>query len=238
MLEICAANLPSALAAQAAGADRIELCCALDSGGLTPSFGLLRAVRRALSIPIYVLIRPREGHFVFSQAEVELMLDDIRHCRDAGADGVVFGALTPDGLPDLAALRAMAATAKGMDTTFHRAFDFSADPFQTLDLLADLGIGRVLSSGQAATAFEGRFLLRKMVDHAAGRIRIMPGAGISAANIAEIARSTGAREFHLSARKKIPAPAEIRQIPGLNAAIWVSAEQSIRETQAALRQVI
>jgi copper homeostasis protein len=235
MLEICAANLQSAIAAQRAGAHRIELCAALDVGGLTPSAGLIRTVCRQLTIPANVLIRPREGHFCYSDAELAIMLDDIRFCRDAGANGVVIGALRPDFQLDMEKMAAMVEAAAGLDITCHRAFDFVPDPLEALDDLIALGISRVLSSGQAASAFEGRFLLKKMVEHAAGRVAVMPGAGIHAGNIAELAQTTGAREFHLSGRKKVEPVFSGKKIPGLETEYWESDENAIREVLGALR---
>ncbi len=234
MLEICAANLQSAIAAQRAGAHRIELCSALDVGGLTPSAGLIRAVCSRLTIPVNVLIRPREGHFCYTDAELDIMLDDIRICQEASANGVVIGALTPDSRLNFKQMAALVEAAEGLDITCHRAFDFTPDPLAALDDLVALGIPRVLSSGQAASAFEGRFLLKKMVVRAAGRIAVMPGAGIHAGNIAELAQTTGAREFHLSGRKKVEPVFSGKKIPGLEPEYWESDENAIREVLGAL----
>lgn len=224
--EICAVNIQSALAASRAGAQRIELCSALDAGGLTPSPGLIRAAIRQLAIPVNVLIRPREGHFCYSQAELDIMLDDIRFCREAGANGVVVGALTADNQLDIPKMLAMKEAAGSMEVVCHRAFDFTADPSAALEQLIALGYRRVLSSGQAASAFEGRFLLKTLVKQAAGRIGVMPGAGISAKNIHAIAETTGAREFHFTGKKKVAGEADI---PGLEGWFWESDDEVIRE---------
>lgn len=229
MIEVCATNIQSALAAQRAGAQRIELCCALDGGGLTPSPGLLREVRKHLDIAINVLIRPREGNFCYNEQELNIMLDDIRFCREAGADGVVIGALDAAGGLDLPAMQAMLDAAQGLDVTCHRAFDYTADPFAALETLIALGVRRILSSGQAVSAYEGRFLLQKLVEKAAGRIIIMPGAGISINNIREIKSVTGAQEFHLTGRKKVVQPNPGGDIPGLEWWYWESAEEKVRE---------
>jgi len=234
ILEICAGNLQSALAAQEGGAQRIELCAALDCGGLTPSLGLVRAVRKHLSIRVNVLIRPREGDFCYDDTELALMLDDIRLCREAGADGVAIGALDAGNRLDLPKMQAMCQAADGMDITCHRAFDFTSDPVEALDTLVALGIPRVLTSGQAVTAFEGRFLLKKLVEHAAGRISIMPGAGLSAQNLHEVAETTGATEFHLSAKKKVVQAGSGNDIPGLEWGYWASDVAQIRATIQAL----
>lgn len=234
MLEICATNIQSARSAQAAGAGRIELCSALDSGGLTPSPGLIEAVCQQVQIPVNVLLRPREGNFYYSSAELDIMLKDIRFCREAGAAGIVIGALTPKGQIDIATINSLLKKAAGLDITFHRAFDYTPDPFEALETLVELGIPRVLSSGQAATAYEGRFLLKKLVAQAGERICFMPGAGIHAGNIRDIAESTGAREFHLSGRVKIVPESMQREIPGLEPGYWESNAVVIRAVRAAL----
>jgi len=226
--EICAVNIQSARAAQAAGGHRIELCSALDTGGVTPSPGLIRHAVNQLGIPVNVLIRPREGDFCFSDAEMAVMLDDIRFCRQAGANGVVVGALDSGGQLDLDALRAFRSAAGEMELVCHRAFDFTPDPFAALEQLIELGFSRILSSGQADNAFLGRFTLGKLVRAAAGRISIMPGSGIEASNIAEIVRETGASEFHFTGKRKVSPPGQ--PIAGLDAAYWVSDPEVIKNT--------
>ncbi|MBP6827888.1 MAG: copper homeostasis protein CutC [Saprospiraceae bacterium] len=225
--EICAVNIQSALAADRAGAHRIELCSALDVGGLTPSPGLIRAAIGQLNIAVNVLIRPREGNFCYTEEEKNIMLADIRFCSDAGANGVVVGALTTGHQLDLPFMQAMKTAAGNMEIVCHRAFDFTADPFAALEQLVALGFRRVLSSGQAPSAFEGRFLLKKIVEQAGGRIGIMPGAGISADNIHEIATVTGAQEFHFTGKKKVVQGGE--DIPGLEEWYWESDAALIRQ---------
>jgi len=234
LIEICTTNIQSALNAQRAGARRIELCSALDGGGLTPSSGLIRATREHLTIPVNVLIRPREGNFLYDEDELQIMLEDISFCRFAGVAGVVIGALNADGQLHKQQMEAMLEAAGDMDVTCHRAFDYTKDPFAALEQLIDLGIRRVLSSGQAITAFEGRFLLHQLVEKSAGRITMMPGAGISPKNILEIAKTTGAKEFHLTGRTKIIQPNPAGDIPGLEWWYWESNEAVIRETIEAL----
>jgi copper homeostasis protein len=234
--EICATNIQSAVTAQTAGAHRIELCSALDGGGLTPSPGLILKAKELLTIPIHVLIRPREGNFCFTQTELDIMLDDIHFCREAGVHGVVIGALDKDGRLDVPAMKAMKAAAGPMDVTCHRAFDYAIEPFTTMEALIDLGVDRILSSGQATTAWEGRFLLKELIERAAGRITIMPGAGITFKNIREIAEVTGAREFHFTGRKKVVQPNPGGDIPGLEWWYWESAEGVVKETMAALQR--
>ncbi len=234
--EVCAVNIQSARAAQRAEAHRIELCSALDVGGLTPSLGLIRAAVRALEIPVHVLIRPREGDFCYSDAELEIMLDDIRVCREAGAAGVVVGALTDKGQLDLPKMKAMKAAAEGMEATCHRAFDFTEDPSEALEQLIAMGFRRVLSSGQSDSAFEGRFLLQKLVHQSNGRIAVMPGAGINAENIQAITEVSGARDFHFTGKKKVLTSGG-REIPGLEFWHWESDESLIRRILVAARNI-
>ena len=230
--EICAVNIQSAIAAQNAGAHRIELCSALDVGGLTPSPGLIRAAVRQLHIPVNVLIRPREGDFTYSEQEFEVMLDDIRFCREEGVNGVVVGAL--DHLMELDAekMLAMKVVAGDMEIVCHRAFDYTLDPEQALESLVKWGYKRVLSSGQKATALEGRFLLQKLVLQAGERITVMPGAGISAENIRTIVQTTLATEFHFTGKKKVSASQQ--DIPGLDGWHWESDVELIREMMKAV----
>lgn len=225
--EVCAVNIQSALAAQRAGAHRIELCTALDVGGLTPSPGLIKTAVRLLEIPVHVLIRPREGGFCYNSQELEIMLEDIRFCGDAGAAGVVVGAITEEGVLDLPKMREMKVAAGNMEITCHRVFDFTKDATDALEQLIEMGYARVLSSGQANTAFEGRHLLQKLVAQANGRITVMPGAGIDVDNIQAIAKDSGAKDFHFTGKKKIWA-SEGSEIIGLNSWHWESDESIIR----------
>lgn len=206
LLEICAASLHSARAAQTGGAQRIELCQNLEQGGITPSYGLLRQVLRELTIPVFVLIRPRPGHFVYDAGELAIMRADIELCRQLGAAGVVLGVLTPAGRVDMNACRPLLAAAGPLPVTFHRAFDDCPNATQALEDVISLGCARILTSGGAATAEAGTAQLAALVRQAAGRISIMPGAGITAANVQAIATATGARELHASAKRRLTAP--------------------------------
>jgi copper homeostasis protein len=203
LLEVAANSVASALAAQAGGAGRVELCASLDDGGVTPSHGTIALARQRLTIPLYVLIRPRAGDFVHDALELAAMLDDIAHCRSLGCDGVVFGALSPDGELDRAACARLLAAATGMGATFHRAFDQVPDPSATLESLIDLGFERVLTSGGMPSALAGAPLLSRLVAQAGERITVMPGAGIEPASIAALRERTGAREFHASAKRRL-----------------------------------
>ncbi|OON67707.1 copper homeostasis protein CutC [Hymenobacter sp. CRA2] len=205
-LEICANSLASACAAQAGGAHRIELCQNLEQGGITPSYGLIRQVLREVSLPVFVLIRPRPGDFVYSPAELAIMQADIELCRELGCAGVVLGVLDDAGQVHEAACRALITAARPLQVTFHRAFDDCPNPTRALEAVIDLGCERVLTSGGAATAEEGQARLAALVRLAAGRISVMPGAGISAANAAALAAHTGATELHASAKRPVAAP--------------------------------
>ena len=202
-LEICAGSVESAIAARDGGAKRIELCAALEIGGVTPSAGMIAEARKIEGVALNVIIRPRGGDFLYNEYEVACMEQDIRTCKELGTDGVVIGALTADGDIDTAVCKRLIAAADGMSITFHRAFDMCHDPRKALEELIDLGCDRVLTSGQASTAQAGIPLLKELVEQAAGRIIIMPGCGVSSANAAAILQATSATEIHASARKSV-----------------------------------
>lgn len=206
-LEVCANSVMSALAAQEGGAQRVELCSVLGVGGVTPSYGAIRSARRALSIDLNVLLRPREGNFVYNEVEVSEVEEDIRACADLGVNGVVLGALDFMGNVDRSAMERWIRVAKDarLSVTFHRAIDVSRDVFQTLEEAIDLGCDCVLTSGGYGTAPEGVAVLKQMVQAARGRIVIMPGSGVNPENAAAIIRETGSGFIHSSARKNRPA---------------------------------
>lgn len=199
-LEIAAGSLGSALAAQAAGADRVELCEGLSYGGTTPSYGTLALARERVRIPLFVLVRPRAGDFLYDAREADVMLRDIEMCVCLGCDGVVIGALQADGAIDLPLCERLVAAAGSLQVTFHRAFDAARDLAQALEQVIALGCQRVLTSGGQATAMEAADRIAALVRQAAGRVIVMPGAGIDAGNVTALATLTGAREFHASAK--------------------------------------
>jgi copper homeostasis protein len=201
LLEVAANSLASALAAQAGGAGRIELCTALELGGLTPSYGEIALVRERVQLPLYVLIRPRAGDFLYDDAELATMRRDIETCAALGCDGVVIGALDAGGDVDTACCRSLISAAAGMGITFHRAFDLVRDQARSLEDVIALGAERVLTSGARRMAREGARRIQVLMEQARGRIVVMPGAGIDAGNIAELAMLTGAHEFHASAKR-------------------------------------
>ncbi len=233
LIEVCSANLESALAAQRAQAHRIELCSALELGGVTPSAGLIRAAVSLLHIPVCVLIRPRGGHFCYQMEELSVMCDDIAFCRESGAAGVVIGALTDTFDLDIAALEAMKDAAGNMELVFHRAFDFLNNPEGALETLGKMGFSRILTSGGAASAWDGRSKIADWVKQANNRITIMPGGGINEMNIAGLMAATGAAEFHLSAKKTVDLPGK-KAIRGLDTAYYISDEEKIIRTIASV----
>lgn len=198
-IEICVEGIDGLAAAQAAGADRVELCASLLEGGLTPSLGVIRQALAIATIPFHVIVRPRGGDFLYSELEYQTMLDDVRACRDAGAAGVVFGCLTADGRIDETRMRELTDAARPMQVTCHRAFDMTRDPEEAIEALVRSGVDRVLSSGQRDTALAGADILKRSHDAARGRIKIMACGGLDETNIAEVLRRSGADELHFAA---------------------------------------
>ncbi|MEZ4883648.1 MAG: copper homeostasis protein CutC [Chitinophagales bacterium] len=202
-IEICANSLQSAIHAQKADADRVELCGNLFEGGTTPSAATIQLARKHLTIDLFVLIRPRGGDFCYSDLEIELMLADIDFAKKAGANGVVLGVLQSDGKIDAARNQLLVEAAKPMQVTFHRAFDVCSQPFEALEQIIDLGFDRILTSGQQQTAIEGADLIRKLVEIAGERIHILVGSGVNSENIAALKEKTNAKEFHCSAKELV-----------------------------------
>jgi copper homeostasis protein len=206
--EICIDSVDGAVAAERAGAHRVELCAALFDGGITPSLGMVRATLAAVSsVRVHVIIRPRGGDFIFDAHEVAAMEHDVALAREAGAHGVVIGALTPGGEIDRPVTERLLAAAGGLPVTFHRAFDMTADPFAALETLVELGVDRVLTSGQDVTVLEGAPLIADLVRRAGDRIVVMPGGGITARNVARVVAATGVEEIHFAALSEQPSPA-------------------------------
>lgn len=207
--EVCANGVESCLAAQAGGADRVELCAGIPEGGTTPSYGEIKIARRVLDkTRLHVIIRPRGGDFLYTPLELDRMEEDIRVARSLGADGVVFGCLAKDGSLDMEANRRLMAAAEGMSVTFHRAFDRCRDAAEALEQLIGLGVNRILTSGQQPNALQGAGLLKQLNEQAAGRITLLAGCGVNESNIAEIQRTTGIHEFHFSARTPVKSQME------------------------------
>jgi len=194
LIEICAGSLASAAAAQAGGADRIELCAELPLGGITPSRETILAAKEKIRIPVFVLVRPRGDNFIYSEEELETMLADIAFCKSAGVDGFVFGVLDEKNEIDPGPNKLLLEAAAPLPCTFHRAFDLCADALQSLNLLHQLGFTRLLSSGQSSSAIEGAALLGELVKR--NLLTVMPGGGVREENIATLLRLTKAKEFH------------------------------------------
>ena len=202
-LEIAVFNISSALKAASAGADRIELCENMPEGGTTPSYGCIQLARKKISIPIFAMIRPRGGDFIYSEEEFQVMKTDINICKLMGIDGIVFGILGVDGAIDVPRTLQLVDLAYPMDVTIHRAFDRTADPFRALEDIIHCGCQRILTSGQVPQADDGKELIKKIVQQAAGRITIMPGSGVRSQNIRQIASFTEVSEIHSSAKKMV-----------------------------------
>jgi copper homeostasis protein len=199
LLEICCGSIDDAIAAEKGGADRVELCSALFLGGLTPSVGTIQEATRRLKIPVMVMVRPRGGGFAYSEAEMASMERDTEAALENGADGVVFGILQSDGRIDIARCGRMRQLIEKRHAVFHRAFDLTPDPFEALEQLVDLGITRVLTSGQKDSVPEGVELIKKLIERAGDRIEILPGGGIQAWNVKEMIERTGCQQVHLTA---------------------------------------
>jgi len=199
LLEICCGSIDDAIEAEKGGADRVELCSALFLGGLTPSLGTIQEAKRRLKIPVMVMVRPRGGGFAYSEAEMASMERDTEAAVEAGADGVVFGILQADGRIDVARCRRIRQLIGKRQAVFHRAFDVTPDPFEALEQLVELGITRVLTSGQKDSVPEGAELIKKLIARAGERMEILPGGGIQLWNMQEMIERTGCRQVHLTA---------------------------------------
>ena len=204
LLEISVETLEGAMAAERGGADRIELCGNLSVGGVTPDAELLRAVREQVRIPIFSMVRPRAGDFVYSGAEFSEMRRSIADAKESGMNGVVLGALSKNHRVDVERARELVESAKPLPVTYHRAFDESSDLHQALEDVIQSGAKRILTSGGTKSALEGAAVLAKLIEAAGERIVILPGAGISGFNIVEVTRRTRAREFHSGLSAAIP----------------------------------
>ena len=235
-LEIAANSLASALAAQDGGADRIELCENLGQGGCTPSHASIAMARERLRIPLYVLVRPRAGDFLYDALERELMRRDIEHCVRLGCDGVVIGALDADGDVDRATCAELIAAAGRLGITFHRAIDAAREPARALEDAIALGCERVLTSGGASAAADGATAIAALAQRAGTRIAVMAGAGIDSGNVASLLAATGVTQVHASAKATQRSRMRHRNaaLAGLDPD-WIASE---RERVAALRRAL
>jgi copper homeostasis protein len=202
-IEVCAYSLESCVNAQLAGAGRIELCGGLGEGGTTPSAGLISLVRERVQLPLYVMIRPRGGDFVYEEAELEVMRRDIDLARRLGADGVVLGVLRPDGRVDVAATRRLVERAGPLGVTFHRAFDLTPDPLEALEMVIETGAERILTSGQKPSALQGCKVLSSLTNQAGARLEMMAGGGVNAENTPQLL-AAGVQALHLTGKSFRP----------------------------------
>lgn len=199
-IEVCAYNVESAISAERAGADRIELCDNFQEGGTTPSIGTIKYIKKNLYIDCFVIVRPRGGDFLYTDAEFEVIKEDIKSAIDAGADGIVSGFLLPSGKVNEKRTSEVLEICNSIPFTFHRAFDVTPDPFEALEILKKLGVKRVLTSGQKADVPAGKEAIKKLVKKAEGKIAILPGGGINPKNIMSVIKETGVNEIHLSGK--------------------------------------
>ncbi|MFN8442034.1 MAG: copper homeostasis protein CutC [Caldilineaceae bacterium] len=209
LFEICIDSVEGAIAAQEGGARRVELCDNLVEGGTTPSIGMIKLVRNKVEIGVNVIIRPRGGDFLYSDLEFEVMKLDIQAAKEAGADAVVFGLLNADGTIDKERTAELVALSRPMPVTFHRAFDMTPDAFAALETLIELGVDRVLTSGQQETVAQGLSLLTELVKAAGNRIIVMPGGG-SEHNVKQLVQA-GVSEIHMTARSILHSQMEFRR---------------------------
>lgn len=210
LLEACIDSVEAAIAAQEGGAQRVELCANLLEGGTTPSAGTIQLTRQSIDIGLMVMIRPRGGDFCYSPVEFNVMKLNIELAKTIGAEGVVFGLLNPDGTVDRERTAELIDLARPLEVTFHRAFDMSCDPFVALETLIDLGVNRILTSGQEISALEGLDLITELVQRAGNRIIIMPGGGITERNLAKIVTQSKVNEVHVAAPVEIQSQMEYR----------------------------
>lgn len=231
ILEVCCADIPSIEAAHKGGAHRVEVCSSLASGGVTPSVAAI-SFARTLFGDVHVLIRPREGDFIYSPSEKQVIINDIHHAIEAGATGVVIGALLPSGEIDIAFSRAMVEAAKGVNITFSRAFDLVPNPQQALETIINLGCTHLLTSGCAPTALEGISTISSLFKQSAGRIKIIAASGINSQNARQIIEESGVSEIHASASRPIQSLSQTKSTVKMGSAS-AQGESSRTSTSAA-----
>lgn len=212
LVEVCVDSVESALASQDGGADRVELCDNLFEGGTTPSAGSIALARERLRIKLHVIIRPRGGDFLYSDLEFAIMQRDIEMAKSLGVDGVVIGLLTAEGNVDVPRTRQLLELARPMSVTFHRAFDVAREPFEALETLIDIGIDRLLTSGQEETVCQGAELIADLVSRAGNRLIVMPGGGFTERNVGRIVAQTQAREIHVTGFRGVESGMRYRNV--------------------------
>jgi copper homeostasis protein len=232
-VEICIDSVESAIAAARGGAKRVELCSALSEGGITPSVGLISAVRAAIDIELFVIIRPRGGDFVYSDSEIEVMERDIAEAKARNVDGIVLGVLTADDQVDVKRTRNLIEAARPLGTTFHRAFDVCKDLNRALEDVISAGADRILSSGGAPDAMQGMDKLAHLQQKARGRISIMAGGGIRPSNVRALALKTGVSEVHSSLSRSADESAELGSSQD-GRRVYLVLEEDVRAFKAAI----
>jgi copper homeostasis protein len=235
--ELCAESLQACLAAGQGGADRIELCSALNEDGLTPSHALIKAAVERSGLPVYVLLRPRSGDFVYSDDELALIREDLLHTRSLGASGFVVGVLHPDGTVDIERTRELVELAAPLEVTFHRAFDLTPSLDRALDAVIATGCRRILTSGGHKDVVAGSANLKKLVERAAGGIIIAAGGGLRIENAAEVARGSGVFEFHGSLRRRSANPLVSNQNAALHSAFDCASHVDPEDIRAILQEL-
>lgn len=241
LLECATDSVESALAAAKGGADRLELCANLIIGGTTPTLALYDEVRSHSDIPLFILIRPRFGDFLYTDYEANVICREIKMFQKAGAEGVVIGSLNKDGSLNVEHMKRFIDSAKDMSITLHRAFDMCADPFATLKQARELGVNTILTSGQAPSSLEGIDLYEKLIEKANGEISILAGGGIKASTIEKLLKQTSLTAFHMSGKIVVESsmvfrnPAVSMGLPGISEYnIWLTDENNVREARGVL----
>jgi len=229
VLEVCAPSVDFALLAEGAGAHRVELCDNLAEGGTTPSAGAIFAAVQRLSIPVMVMIRPRGGDFVYSDVEMEVMLRDIALAREAGAHGVVLGALDPEGNVDLRRTSRLVEAARPLSVTFHRAFDLSRDLDESMEALLTLGVDRVLTSAGCSSVIDGLEMLQRLTAAAGDTLTVLAGGGVRPHNVAAVLAVPGVREVHIGASRWLPSPM-LHRVHGVPMGRPYEPDEYLRET--------
>jgi len=244
MLEVCADSVESAAAAVHGGAKRLEVCANLVIGGTTPGVSQFKQMRKICEIPLNVLLRPRYGDFLYTEAEFTMLLEDTAMFRELGADGVVVGCLNADGTLDLERMKKLREAAGDMHMTLHRAFDVCRDPEETLEQAVDIGVDTILTSGHKDSCMAGIGLLKQLTKQAAGRIHILAGGGVTPENIGTLAKETGTDSFHMSGKKIIESGMQYRNnevnmgIPGIGEyEIFRTDEEKIAKAVCELNKV-
>lgn len=237
-IEVCCYNVESALSAKNAGVERIELCDNFQEGGTTPSIGTIQYIKNQIEIDVFVIIRPRGGDFLYTSAEFEVIKNDVKAAISAGCDGIVSGFLMANGRIDIFRTKEILNLCGEIPFTFHRAFDLTPDPFEALEELTEIGVRRVLTSGQRSNVSEGKELLKKLNKQADGRIIILPGGGINSENVMDLVNHTGVSEIHLSGKRFFNSQMSfIRKDVPMNTNAIIREDQILKSDQKIIEEI-